>query len=179
MGCAEYLTVQVFTQTVLRYGHIEQGNIGEEIANELATDKLGFSQVGFAPAKHGLDGVFRDSKGSLVVVDSKCTTGSPFSALHTTNHGTQLTSTWIGAKAACMQNPNSAQYTPQNARVGSEIQQALNRGEVRTMLVHSNPETMEVTAYELVGKDVTSPSSWQTVASWQGNIYSDVGGRND
>jgi len=77
----------------------------------------------------------------------------PFSALHTTQHGKQLGNQWIARQAELMQNQNSAQHTPENARLGEQIQQAIQDNVLRAVLVHTNPETKTVTLYERVSED--------------------------
>lgn len=189
MGCAEYLKMSVARQTVLNDSPLQEselqtlcraklltmknvlssynreiGKLGEDLSKEALSQRLSMNETVFTPAYHGLDLVFQDAEGKYVVVDSKATTNNnPFSLLHPTRRGTQLGEDWIRSKAQCMQNPNSAQYTPQNAKIGKELERALDRGEVRTMLVHANPETQEVLTYELLGKDVRQRDNWELV----------------
>lgn len=169
MGCCgEYLMMVVALQTILRYSDKWQGALGEQIANQLAIERLGMSSVGFTAVNHGLDGVFRDSKGNTVVVEAKCTTGNPFSTLSETNNGLQTSNQWIAANAGLMQREASAQCAGKNSQIGTQIQRALDDGSLRCLLVHSNPETQEVRAYERISEaNVRSASSWQLVASWK------------
>jgi len=169
MGCAEYLLMATAMQTILREYTGEIGRMGEALANEFVRDHLNLQDTGFQPAYHGLDGVFRDSDRNLVVVDSKCTTSNnPFALLDPLKSGDkQLGRSWIESRASLMQNPNSEQCKagPNNSAIGREIQNALSKNGpgVRSMLVHTNPETQEITAYELVGEDPGSQDNWEPV----------------
>lgn len=171
MGCAEYLLMQVAMQTVLRYGHIEQGNIGEQIASELCTQHLNMSNVGYMAVKHGLDGVFGDKQGNTVVVESKCEATTGFPTLNRTPKGEdQMSDAWISTRADLMQNQNSSQHSERNSQIGKDIINARDNGSLRCVLVHTNPETGEVRAYERTSSEnVRSSSSWQLIGSWKEN----------
>jgi len=175
MGCAEYLNqkdweaIHLYLSTKIdtfnRYGAMLQGDLGEEIAYDIAVNHLGMTPTGFAPAKHGLDGVFVDDKGRTVVIDSKATTGNLFQLLHpTVNNGDQLTNDWVYANAGLMQRQESAQCIGNNKAIGERVQQAIENQSIRCILVHTNPETQVVRAYERISEDnVRSASSWQEI----------------
>lgn len=177
MGCAEYLNQKDWESiylylttkmdTINRYGAIMQGNLGEEIANDLAINHLGMTSTGFIPVKHGIDGVFIDENGRTVVMDSKSTAGNPFQLLHPTNSGVQLTNSWISMNADLMQREASSQCVGLNKEIGEKVQQAIDDKSVRCILVHTNPETQEVKAYERISEDnVRSASSWREI-NWK------------
>ena len=152
-GKQDVLTARLLITTIINHWKEIQGKIGEEFVAENVVGALDLLPTHFTAAKHGLDNVFKDSQKNTVVLESKCTTGSPFSALHSTKHGKQLGDKWIARQAELMQNQNSAQHTPENARLGEQIQQAIQDNVLRAVLVHTNPETKTVTLYERVSED--------------------------
>ena len=171
MACAEFLLMQTYMQMTIRYGLIWMGNIGEQIANELAINHLGLSPTGFTPVKHGIDGVFTDNKGKTVVVDSKVTAGNPFLLLHETvksGNNPQLSDEWISLNATLMQRSESAQSVGMNPAIGAQIQKAVVEGNLRSILVHTNFETQEIRAYERISNEnIRSASSWKMIDSWK------------
>ena len=152
-GKQDVLAARLLITTIVNHWKEIQGKIGEKFVAENVVGALDLLPTDFTAAKHGFDNVFRDSQKNMVVLESKCTTGSPFSALHTTQHGKQLGNQWIARQAELMQNQNSAQHTPENTRLGEQIQQAIQDNVLRAVLVHTNPETKTVTLYERVSED--------------------------
>jgi len=153
-GKADILAARLLITTIINRWKEIQGKIGEKFAAENVVGALDLVGTRFTPAKHGLDNVFKDPKGNLVALESKCCKGSPFSQLHQSKHGKEFVDDeWFDHKAELMQNQNSAQHTPENARLGEQIQQAIQDNVLRAVLVHTNPETKTVTLYERVSED--------------------------
>lgn len=152
-GEADALIARLLIKSIISSGNEKIGKIGEKFAAENVVGALDLLPTRFAAAKHGFDNVFTDSRKGIVVLESKCTTGSPLSALHTTkHHGKQLDDEWIGRQAELMQKQSSAQYSIENASLGKQIHQAIEDHTIRAILVHTNPETGVVTLYERVSE---------------------------
>lgn len=124
------------------------GAVGERLAAETAIQKLGLIGTFFDQPKHGFDSVYKDKNGTLVFVDAKFTKGkAPASMLKHTNFGRQLSPKWISRKAKLMQNKGTTQYSPDNAKIGREIDQ-VGAENTRSIVLHTDKETLRVTAYE-------------------------------
>ena len=153
-GKADVLAARLLITTIVNHWKEIQGKIGEKFAAENVVGALDLVGTPFTPAKHGLDNVFQDSQNRMVALEAKCCKGSPFSELHQTKHGKEFVDNeWFDRKAELMQKSSSAQYTPDNARLGKQIQQAIKDNNLRAVLVHINPETKTVTLYERVSED--------------------------
>ncbi len=135
-----------------KYGSMMMGDMGEQAAGEMCTQHLNMSPSDFSPAKHGFDGVFTDSLGNTVVMESKCWTNPPVSSTGRGQIGKQMSDAWIEKNAGLMKNPSSAQYKDgYNADTGKQILDAMDPnkpGSLRRILVHTNPTTGEIRTYE-------------------------------
>lgn len=130
------------------------GDLGERAALDVATNILGWNTVNFSAAKHGFDGVFKDSDGKIVILEAKATAGgikSPNSFLSKDTHEMkEMSNDWIKARAELMQRPGSSLYTPANEALGREIIQALAPGGrgVRAVLVETSGKEGAAGVYE-------------------------------
>ncbi len=136
------------------YGNKLQGDIGEQIAAHVLVNKLGLTGEFFDQPDKGIDSVYRDREGKLVVIESKMTEGDRL-RLKGTKFGQQLSPSWLDRKAELMQT-SPGMYSPDNARIGNEID--INGAEnVRTLAVHTNPDTFVTKVYEKFGE------RWQVI----------------
>jgi len=121
------------------YGRKFQGDIGESDAAHIAVHELGLNGEFFDPKHTGLDSVYRDDKGTLVLLESKFSLAG---RLETTKHGKQGSVEWIRYKAEQMIDPTSSLYSPDNAKIGEEILR-VGPEKVHYVKVHRHPETLE------------------------------------
>ena len=121
------------------YGRKFQGNIGESDAAHIATHELGLNAEFFEPENTGFDSVYRDKKGTLVLLESKLSVGGRLSS---TKHGRQGSVEWIEYKAELMCDPMSALYCPDNAKIGEEILR-VGAENVHYLKVHRDPVTLK------------------------------------
>ena len=142
-----FLTTVVL-QTVLRYGNIWQGDIGEEAATEYAVTNLNLHTEKFDKKLHGYDNVLRNSNGRLVIMEAKATKASGLNALGNTNHGKEGSVEWVEYKATLMCDPTSSFYSPANARIGEEILR-VGAKNVEFLVVHIDPDTQKVDVSKL------------------------------
>jgi len=122
-------------------GNTFQGDIGERVAAEVATERLNLTPEFFDPPKNGFDSVYRDRAGRLVIVESKFTEKSGLSSLAMTNHGRQGSVEWVEYNARLMCDPTSSRYTPDNAKIGAEILR-VGAENVSVVLIHTDPSTL-------------------------------------
>lgn len=124
------------------------GELGEDEVVRVASVALDLSSQGIRIGKHGLDSLWEDSEGNLVVVDSKFTENKDGTqSLETSErYGKQLCDDWLLRKAKQMQNPASALYSEENAIAGERIEQELPN--IRRILVHGHPSTENITISE-------------------------------
>lgn len=120
------------------YGRKFQGDIGENDAAEFAVNELNLNGEFFDPKNTGIDSVFRDGAGKLVLLESKLSLGG---RLESTRHGKQGSVEWIQYKAELMSDPSSSLYSPDNAKIGEEILR-VGPENVHYLKVHRNPETL-------------------------------------
>lgn len=120
------------------YGRKFQGNIGESDAAQIAVNILGLYGEFFDARETGLDSVFRDNKGTLVLLESKLSVGGQLSS---TKHGKQGSIEWIRYKAELMIDPGSSLYSPDNAKIGEEILR-VGPENVHYIKAYRNPETL-------------------------------------
>lgn len=156
-SCFEFLDWATL-QTILRYGSQWQGNLGEQIANLVCKQIEGFTPTQFKPSHQGIDGIFEDADGNLVVVEAKSHSDvhNPNTMLSGKGDKKQLIGKrWLPQKAKLMQQRESSYYAanPDNAILGRRIQEALEHEsgkgpKIRKVLVHANPATGDVTVYE-------------------------------
>jgi len=125
-----------------------QGDIGEQVAAQVAINELNFTGVPFDPPHNGFDSVYRDPSGKLVIVEAKFTEKSGVGALGNTAHGRQGSVEWIRYNAELMTNPLSSRYSPDNAKIGREI---LEKGpeNIRCLLIHTSPDSLNHTVHVL------------------------------
>jgi len=129
-------------------GNALQGDIGEQVAAQVVSERLNLTAEFFDPPNNGFDAVFRDKGGKLVIVEAKLTSGSGSSSLGMTNHGRQGSVEWIEYNAQLMCDPSSSRYSPDNAKIGQEILR-VGAQNVRMVLVHTDPQTLESDITEL------------------------------
>lgn len=121
------------------YGRKFQGDIGENDAAQIAVNELGLNGEFFDPKHTGIDSVYRDGKGKLVLLESKLSEGGQLSQ---TKHGRQGSVEWIQYKAEQMIDPASSLYSPDNAKIGEEILR-VGPANVHYLKAHRNPVTLE------------------------------------
>ena len=114
-----------------------QGDIGEQVAAQVATEQLNLNAEFFDPPHNGFDSVYRDPSGKLVIVEAKFTTGG-MGSLGITNHGKQGSVEWIEYNAQQMCDPLSSQYSPDNAKIGEEILR-VGAENVHMVVIHTDP----------------------------------------
>jgi len=133
-----------------------QGDIGEGVAIQVASEKLNLMpDPRFDPPYHGLDGVYEDGNGCLVLVEAKLDKRG-IAALH----GNQMQVDWVERRAKLMQMEGSKQYTPGNAEIGAEIEKT-GPENIRRVVIATDPSTLETKAYE--GQP---DGSWQQIGTW-------------
>ena len=149
------------TLSQVNRGNKAQGDIGEQQAAAIAVQKLDLiGNPDFTPAEHGIDGVYSDPNGKIVVLEAKFTNESLHHALKSSAHGTQMSPEWIEDKAQRMRDVDSALYTPGNARVGVQILDSAPENMRRvTVLLH--PGSLEANAYEAM-----SDGQWHLIGNW-------------
>lgn len=119
-----------------------QGDIGESAASEYVTNELGFYGEFFDKKDHGFDGVFRNSSGNLVIMESKLTVASGRSELGRPNIGREGSVEWVEHYAKQMCDPLSGFHSKDNAKIGEEILR-IGAENVSFLIVHIDPVTQE------------------------------------
>jgi hypothetical protein len=121
-----------------------QGKISEGMAMSVAENDLGLTQeFSFDQTRRGFDGVYRNSKNQLVIVESKGTDKDGRQSLGKK----QMTDEGLSEIAHKMQTEGSEYYTAGNSRIGEEI---LKKGpeNIKRYLLWLNPRSLEMTVYE-------------------------------
>jgi hypothetical protein len=140
------------------YGNQFQGDIGEGIAERVATDKLGLTpdpRFDKSVGGHGIDTVYLEGKNRPVVVESKCDERG-IRALR----GDQMQPEWVERNAELMRTPGNERYTAGNAEIGRDILD-IGADKVRRIVITTDPTTLEVKAYE--GQ---TDRSWKEIGRW-------------
>lgn len=138
------------------FGTELQGDIGEGVALRVASERLGLTpDPRFDQVKHGLDGVYRDSKGKLVVVDSKCDERG----IHALKDD-QMQREWLARNSKMMQDPSNERFTAGNAEIGADIERQ-GIDQVRRLVIATHPASLEVKIYE--GQP---DGSWKQIDNW-------------
>jgi hypothetical protein len=133
-----------------------QGDIGEGVALRIASEKLGLiPDPDFDQPPHGFDGLYRDAKGQLVIVESKLSD----KGIHSLENG-QMQPEWIEKNAKLMQDPDSEQYSSGNSKLGQEII-CTGTGKIRRFVIASDPKKLEAKIYE--GQ---SDRSWKHISTF-------------
>jgi len=98
------------------------GDTGESLVTRLLQEQFDWQEVAFDQPKHGFDRLFTTPSFPLIVVESKV---NRFGKLHLgrPQTGEQGSAAWVAAQAAKMADPDSAQYSPENARLAALIQE--------------------------------------------------------
>lgn len=122
------------------YGRKFQGDIGEQDAANYMVYERGYSGEFFDPKHTGIDSVFRDEKGKLVLVESKL---SKDGRLSSTKHGKQGSVEWIQNKAERMCDKYDDLWSPDNAKIGQEILR-VGAENVHYVKYHRIPGSLEV-----------------------------------
>lgn len=143
-----------------RAGHWSQfqGDIGEGIAERVATEKLGLipdPRFDQSRGGHGIDTIYLEGKNRVVVIEAKCDERE-IRALR----DDQMQPEWIERNAKLMRTPGDERYTVDNAEIGRDI---LDKGadKVRRIVITTNPSTLEVKAFE--GQ---ADLSWKEIGKW-------------
>lgn len=121
------------------------GDLGENIAMETIRERFGLEEVPFDQPKHGFDRVFRSPSSPVILVESKINKDGEIH-LRDTNRGQQMSTEWITDKSIRMTNPESAQWSPVNERIGKLIQE-LDPANIPAITVVTNPNTGQVDVY--------------------------------
>ncbi len=129
------------------FGTKLQGDIGEQVAAQVATNQLNLNAEYFDPPHNGFDGVYRDSYSKLVIIEAKLTTGG-MSSLGQTSHGRQGSVEWIQNNAEKMCDPLSPQWSQDNAKIGEEILR-VGAENVHMIVIHTNPGTLETSVHNI------------------------------
>lgn len=140
------------------YGNQFQGDVGEGIAERVATDKLGLTpdpRFDKSVGGHGIDTVYLEGKNRPVVVEAKCDERG-IKALR----GDQMQPEWVGRNAEMMRIPGNERYTQGNAEIGRDILD-IGTDNVRRIVITTDPTTLEVKAYE--GQP---DRSWKEIGQW-------------
>ena len=150
----------------LSSGNLLAGDVGERVAIALAVEKLGLTLTGFKTSKNGFDGIFGSPDGSCyVILEAKNKVdASGLAALSSTKHGKQLSQQWVNRNLSLMQRPDTSQCTETNRRLAEEISSKMGGTQVRRVLVHLNPHTMNIIAYEV--KDEAA-NVLEPIAAWK------------
>ena len=133
---------------------MEAGIHGEVTADYIAVNVMGLHRTGYDPGYHGIDNIYRDDDGRLVLMESKW--GSRFGQSSLTqkkDEPAQMSEQWIRRSAAYMVLSGSAE----NKKLGGEILSDLNSRipSIRRILININQRGYR--CYE---------ASWQT-GSWR------------
>ena len=132
------------------------GDIGQGVATRVASEKLDLTpDPRFDQPYHGLDGVYRDQDGQMVLVEAKLDKRG-INALREN----QMQPDWVERRAKLMQMEGSKQYTPGNAEIGAEIEKQ-GPDSIRRVVIVTHPGTLEVTAHE--GQ---ADNSWKKIGTW-------------
>lgn len=144
--------------------HIEQGIDGEMAAESAAINQFGFEHTGYEPPNQGIDRIFRDGDGNIVIMEAKSVKGDGPSALHDTNSGKQMEEDWIRHHAEELAKSKSGT----NSELGKEILDKLDNQEregIRRIIVNKDPGSNQVTCYEAGDWDT---NTWTEVDSYDG-----------
>ncbi len=129
-------------KSIEAHGNKLQGDIGEQVAAQVVTERLHLIAENYDPPNKGFDSVYRDGAGKLVIVEAKFTKTGGLSALKETNHGKQGSVEWMRHNAELMCDPYSDHYSPDNAKIGEEILR-VGPENVHIVVVHTDPGTLE------------------------------------
>ncbi len=135
-------------KSIEAFGNKLQGDIGEQVTAEIATEELNLTAEFFDPPHNGFDGVFRDSTGTLVIVESKMTTSGGMGNLKNTAHGKQGSVEWVEYNAELMCDPCSSRYSPDNAKIGAEILR-VGAENVHMVYIHIDPGDLHHTVHNI------------------------------
>lgn len=134
--------VQAALDWIKRYGSIEQGNVGEQIADEYAQRSLHMTPEKFDKRINGFDSVFREN-GKLVIVEAKATKASGLASLGQTKHGREGSVEWVRQKAEKMIDPTSSFYSEANEKIGREILR-VGPENVSFVVIHTDPTSLKI-----------------------------------
>ncbi len=127
-------------------GNSFQGEIGEWVAAQVAVEQLNLRPEFYDPprsSEKGIDLVYRDSQGKLVLIEAKNTEKSATAALGATkSYGKEGSIEWIEYHARLMCDPSSSRYSPDNAKIGEEILR-VGAANVSYVIIHTNPSTLK------------------------------------
>ncbi len=98
------------------------GDVGEDLTARLLKQQDGWQEAPFDQPKHGFDRVFTAPGLPLIIVESKVNRQGEFHPGQP-QVGEQGSPAWIAAQAEHMADPNSAQWSPDNARIAALIQE--------------------------------------------------------
>ena len=151
-------TEKSILQNRAAFGNQFQGDIGEGIAERVATDKLGLTpdpRFDKSMGGHGIDTVYLKGKDQVAVVEAKCDERG-IKALQ----GNQMQPEWVEHNAKLMRTPGNERYTTGNAEIGRDILD-IGVNKVRRIVITTDPTTLEVKAFE--GQP---DRSWKEIGKW-------------
>ena len=125
-----------------------QGDIGESVAADYVVNTLELNAEFFDKRLHGIDGVYRDGNGKLVLTEDKFTVASGLASLGHTKHGREGSVEWVTYKATLMCDRSSSFYTPDNAKIGEEIL-SIGAENITFLVIHTDPNTLETDVAKL------------------------------
>lgn len=133
-------------------GNALQGDIGEMHAAKVAHEQLNLSAEFYDVPKsseRGIDSIYRDHGGKLVLVEAKNTDKSAMASLgKTRNYGREGSVEWVEFHAKLMCDPTSSRYSPDNAKIGEEILR-IGAANVSFYIIHIDPITLETDIVKL------------------------------
>lgn len=148
-------------------GNEEQGDLGEHFCERVAIETLKYMPIEFDKNKHGIDGIYCDKEGNLVVVEMKFTTdkngkGSLDGSLKKLDEPRELSKVWLEDKLAKMTNkkdngPDGELYSEKNCEVAKEIKKAMEEKTLRRVLIHIHSQTLNIVVSECDDKENVTP----------------------
>lgn len=135
-----------------------QGEIGEGIAERIATEKLGFipdPRFDHSKVGHGFDSIYLGGKNRIVIIEAKCDERE-IKALR----NDQMQPEWVEQNAELMRTPGNERFTINNAEIGRDILD-IGAEKVKRIVITTNPATLEIKAFE------GQPNhSWKEIGKW-------------
>ncbi len=136
-----------------------RGSIGEHHHNQIATKVFGMQPLEYEKPEndHGFDHIYLDKQGNFVYAESKMTESADgIDSLGHPDGKLQGSFADIGHKLKLMQTPGSDLYTVKNAELARTLEQAAKEGRVRSLLFHTNPQSLSTIVSEY-GNDGFQP----------------------
>lgn len=148
-------------------GNEEQGDLGEYFAERVAVEALEYIPIDFDKNKHGIDGIYCDKEGNLIVVEMKFTTDkngkdSLAGILNNELKPRELSKIWLKNRLLKMMDkkdkgPDGELYSEKNCEVAKEIKKAMEEKTLRRVLIHIHSQTLNVIVSECDDKENVIP----------------------